>query len=72
MLPSLDPTSPQRLRGKKLNNSVMHQELDEMVDQDEDIRREKLEIEKIKRDHQKELERYLKQEIGKVTADFRS
>lgn len=58
-------SSPVRGVTKKLNNSIIEKELDDMIDNDEEIRNHKLEIEKIKREHQKQLETYLKREIGK-------
>lgn len=47
-----------------MNKSIDYHEIEEMVDQDEEIRKHKLEIEKLKRDQQKQLEQYLKREIG--------
>lgn len=47
-----------------MNKSIDYREIEEMVDQDEEIRKHKLEIEKLKRDQQKQLEQYLKREIG--------
>lgn len=46
-----------------MNKSIDYREIEEMVDQDEEIRKHKLEIEKLKRDQQKQLEQYLKKEI---------
>ena len=62
----MDKNSPPKLKSTKINNSLDYQELEEMVDNDEEIRKHKLEIEKIKRDQQKQLEKYLKREIGKL------
>ncbi|CAI2359110.1 unnamed protein product [Moneuplotes crassus] len=64
LLTSIDRNSPQRLKDIKLHNSVLYQDIENMIEEDEEIRKQKLEIEKIKQDHQKELEKYLKQEIN--------
>lgn len=47
-----------------MNNSIAYQELEEMVDNDEEIRKHKLEIEKLKREQQQQLQKYMKKEIG--------
>lgn len=47
-----------------MNNSIVYQELEDMVENDEEIRRHKQEIEKIKRDQQRHIEKYMKHEIG--------
>ena len=61
-------SSPIRGVPKKLNlnNSIIEKELDDLVDNDEEIRLHKLEIQKIKHEHQKQLQRFLKKEIGKL------
>lgn len=48
----------------KMHKSIAYQELEKMINEDDEIRHHKLEIRKIKKDQQKELEKYLKQEIG--------
>lgn len=50
----------------KMHNSIEYQELEELVEEDEEIHKHKLEIEKIKREQQKELQKYLKKEIGRL------
>jgi hypothetical protein len=62
----MDQNSPPRLRSKKMNNSIDYREINSMVDNDEEIRKHKLEIEKLKRDQQKQLEKYLRNEIGMI------
>lgn len=47
-----------------MNTSLDYKELEEMVENDEEIKKHKLEIEKLKRDQQKQLEEYLKREVG--------
>lgn len=47
-----------------MNNSIAYQELEELVENDEEIRKHKLEIEKLKREQQQQLQRYMKKEIG--------
>jgi hypothetical protein len=59
----MDKNSPPKLKSRKMNKSIDYREIEEMVDQDEEIRKHKLEIEKLKRDQQKQLEQYLKREI---------
>lgn len=60
----MDKNSPKKLKDIKLHSSLEYQELEEMVEDDDEIRKHKLEIEMIKRDQQKQLEKYLKNEIG--------
>lgn len=60
----MDPNSPPRLKNQKLNNSIAYHELEELVENDEEIRKHKLEIEMLKREQQKQLEKYMKKEIG--------
>jgi uncharacterized membrane protein len=67
---AMDQNSPPRLKSKKMNNSIDYQEINSMVDNDEEIRKHKLEIEKLKRDQQKQLEKYLKNEIGMILLLF--
>lgn len=61
----MDKNSPPKLKSKKLNNSIAYQELESLVQNDEEIRKHRLEIEKLKRDQQKQLEQYMKREVGK-------
>ena len=48
-----------------MNSSIIEKELDDMIANDDEIRRHKQEIEMIKKEHKKELQKYLKKEIGK-------
>lgn len=52
------------MKGKKLNNKTVIKELEDMIENDDEIRRHKLEIEMIKREQKKQLESYLKKEIS--------
>ncbi len=67
---AIDKNSPLRLKSKKMNNSIDYQEINNMVDNDDEIRMHKLEIEKLKRDQQRQLEKYLKNEIGMIWIFF--
>lgn len=62
----MDPNSPPRLKNQKLNNSIAYHELEELVENDEEIRKHKLEIEMLKREQQKQLEKYMQKEIGRL------
>jgi hypothetical protein len=65
-LTAIDKNSPPKMKSKKLNNSIVYKELEDMVKNDEEINKHKLEIEKLKRDQQRRLEMYMKKEIGRL------
>lgn len=64
-LTAIDKNSPKPAKGKKLNNSTIYQELDELVENDEEVRKHKLEIERLKQEQKRQLEKYMQKEIGK-------
>ena len=49
-LTAIDKNSPAIIKNKKLSNSTIMKELDEMLENDDEIKKHKMEIEKIKYD----------------------